>query len=92
MGRTQRWYDYITINIYYLGLTTLSQTNGLVFPLLVQQFVGESGKATFFGTLRLWTFVITSYSIHYTKLYESQVRKSRFLTYRSQRTKKDLFM
>lgn len=58
MGRTQRWYDYITINIYYLGLTTLSQTNGLVFPLLVQQFVGESGKATFFGTLRLWTLMV----------------------------------
>ncbi len=57
LSRTPKWYDYITINIYYLGLTTLSQTNGLIFPLLVQQFVGESGKATFFGTLRLWTLM-----------------------------------
>ena len=54
-----RWFDYITINIYWLGLTTLSQTvTPLVFPLLVQQFVGEEGKGTFFGTLRLWTLMV----------------------------------
>ena len=54
-----RWYDYITINIYWLGLTTLSQTvTPLVFPLLVQKFVGEVGKGTFFGTLRLWTLMV----------------------------------
>lgn len=58
MKRPLRWYDFITINIYWLGLTTLSQTNGLVFPLLVQRFVGESGKATFFGTLRLWSLMV----------------------------------
>ncbi len=58
MNRPLRWYDYITINIYWLGLTTLSQTNGLVFPLLVQKFVGETGKATFFGTLRLWSLMV----------------------------------
>lgn len=58
MSRALRWYDYITVNIYYLGLTTLSQTNGLVFPLLVQQFIGETGKATFFGRLRLGTLMI----------------------------------
>jgi len=53
-----RWFDYITINIYWLGLTTLSQTiTPLVFPLLVQKFVGEAGKGTFFGTLRLWTLM-----------------------------------
>lgn len=54
-----RWLDYITINIYWLGLTTLSQTvTPLVFPLLVQKFVGEAGKGTFFGTLRLWTLMV----------------------------------
>jgi len=54
-----RWFDYITINIYWLGLTTLSQTvTPLVFPLLVQKFVGEAGKGTFFGTLRLWTLMV----------------------------------
>lgn len=58
MARALRWYDYITINVYYLGLTTLSQTNGLVFPLLVQSFVGEAGQGAFFGTLRLWTLMV----------------------------------
>ena len=54
-----RWFDYIIINIYWLGLTTLSQTvTPLVFPLLVQKFVGEAGKGTFFGTLRLWTLMV----------------------------------
>jgi len=58
LTRPIRWYDYITVNIYYLGLTTLSQTNGLVFPLLVQKFIGETGKGSFFGTLRLWTLMV----------------------------------
>lgn len=58
MNREIRWYDYVTINIYYLGLTTLAQTNGLTFPLLVQQFVGENVQASYFGTLRLWTLMI----------------------------------
>ena len=58
MNRVTKWYDYITINIYYLGLTTLAQTNGLIFPLLVQQFVGESRQATYFGTLRLWSLMV----------------------------------
>lgn len=58
MSRALRWYDYITVNVYFLGLTTLSQTNGLLFPLLVQQFIGETGKATFFGNLRLWTLMV----------------------------------
>jgi MFS family permease len=59
MMKKLRWFDYITINIYWLGLTTLSQTvTPLVFPLLVQKFVGEAGKGTFFGTLRLWTLMV----------------------------------
>jgi MFS family permease len=57
MKRATRWYDYITINIYYLGLTTLSQTNGLIFPLLVQQYVGEELKGSYLGSLRLWALM-----------------------------------
>ena len=58
MKRVLRWYDYITINIFWLGISTLSQTNGLLFPLLVQQFVGEESKGTFFGTIRLWGLMV----------------------------------
>ncbi len=59
MNRTLRWYDYITINIYHLGLSTMAQTlTPLVMPLLVQQFVGETQKATFFGVLRLWGLMV----------------------------------
>jgi MFS family permease len=58
MNRPTRWYDYITYNVYFLGLTTLSQTMGLVIPLLVQQFVGEAQKGTYFGVYRLWTLMI----------------------------------
>jgi len=58
MSRAVRWYDYITINIYFLGLATLSQTNGLIFPLLVQQYVGVAEQGTFFGTLRLWSLMV----------------------------------
>jgi len=59
MKQAFRWYDYITITIYHLGLSTLSQTlSPLVFPLLIQQFVGEEAKGTFFGTLRLWSLMV----------------------------------
>ena len=59
MKQVYHWYDYITFNIYFLGLSTLSQTlSPLVFPLLVQQFVGEEAKASFFGSLRLWSLMV----------------------------------
>jgi MFS family permease len=59
MQRTFRWHDYVTMNIYYLGLSTLSQTMApLVVPLLVQRFVGEAHKATYYGTLRLWGLMV----------------------------------
>ncbi len=58
MRRHLRWYDLITVNIYYLGLTTLAQTNGLIFPLLVQGFVGEAVQGSYLGTLRLWTLMM----------------------------------
>ncbi len=52
------WYDYITINIYWLGLTTVSQSNSLIVPLLVQKFVGPDRQATAFGNLRLSTLMV----------------------------------
>ncbi len=58
MNRPLLWYDYITFNIYFLGLTFLSQTNGLIAPLLVSQFVGEAQKGSYYGTLRLWTLMV----------------------------------
>jgi MFS family permease len=58
MLRPLRWYDYLTINIYWLSLTTLSQTNGLVLPLLVQQFVGPASQGAYYGTLRLWMLMV----------------------------------
>ncbi len=54
ISRNLRWYDYLTINIYYLGLTSLTQTMApVVIPLLVQQFVGESRQGRYFGIMRL---------------------------------------
>ncbi len=58
MFRALRWYDYITINIFFFALTALSQTNGLVFPLLTQQFVGEEVKGPYLGRLRLGTLMV----------------------------------
>jgi MFS family permease len=58
MQRSIRWYDYITMNIFWLGLSTVSDTmTPLIVPLLVQQFVGSAGQGTFLGTLRLWTMM-----------------------------------
>ena len=53
-----RWYDYITINIYWLGLTTVSQTLNIIVPLLVQRFVGPEQQGSAFGTLRLYTLMV----------------------------------
>jgi MFS family permease len=56
--RQLRWYDYVTINIYWLGLTTVSQGNALIIPLLVQRFVGHEQQGTAFGSLRLYTLMV----------------------------------
>lgn len=54
-----RWYDAITINIYYFALTLRSQTlTPLIVPLLVQQFVGEATKGTSYGNLRLVSLMV----------------------------------
>ena len=58
MKRTIRWFDYITINIYWFALTTRSQVlSPLVIPLLVQQFMGEASKGTYVGNMRLWALM-----------------------------------
>ncbi|MEN4099321.1 MAG: MFS transporter [Anaerolineaceae bacterium] len=59
MNRAIRWYDFLTINSYWFGLTALSQTmTPLVLPLLVQQFVGESSQGAAYGQLRLWSLMV----------------------------------
>lgn len=59
MEKKVHWYDYITININYLGLTTRSQVlTPLIIPVLVQQFLGEEGKGAAVGTIRLWALMV----------------------------------
>jgi MFS family permease len=53
-----RWYDYITLNIYWLGITTVSQSNGLIIPLLVQRFEGTARQGELVGTLRLYSLMV----------------------------------
>ncbi|MFN2305250.1 MAG: MFS transporter [Anaerolineales bacterium] len=59
MERKIRWYDYITINIFYFALTARSQTlTPLILPLLVQTFMGDDVKGAAYGNLRLWALMI----------------------------------
>jgi MFS family permease len=59
LKRLIRWYDYITINIFWFGLTSLSQTmTPIVLPLLIQSFVGEEQKGTYYGYLRLGSLMV----------------------------------
>jgi MFS family permease len=59
MERKIRWYDYITINIFFFALTARSQTlTPLVLPLLVQTFMGDDVKGAAYGNLRLWALMI----------------------------------
>jgi len=59
MDRKIRWYDYITINIFYFALTARSQTlTPLILPLLVQAFMGDAVKGAAYGNLRLWALMI----------------------------------
>lgn len=57
-SRPLRWYDTLTINAYFFGLTTLSQTmTPLIVPLLVQQFVGAGRQGAYYGNIRLWSLM-----------------------------------
>jgi MFS family permease len=53
------WYDHIFININWFSLTLRTQVlAGLIIPLLVQGFVGEARKGSYFGTIRLWALMV----------------------------------
>jgi MFS family permease len=57
--RKLHWYDYIFVNANWFALTLRSQVlAGLVVPLLVQGFVGEAQKGTYYGTIRLWALML----------------------------------
>jgi MFS family permease len=59
MKKDLRWYDYLTINVYWFALTTRSQVlSPLIVPLLVQRFVGEGAKGTYVGQIRLWSLMV----------------------------------
>jgi len=59
MERKIRWYDYITVNIFYFALTARSQTlTPLILPILVQIFMGDEIKGAAYGNLRLWALMI----------------------------------
>lgn len=56
---TKHWYHYIFINANWFALTLRSQVlAGLVIPLLVQGFVGEAQKGSYYGTMRLWGLMV----------------------------------
>ena len=51
--RTLRWWDYITVNIYWLGLNIASGSlTPYIYPILVVLVVGEESKNTALGGLR----------------------------------------
>lgn len=53
--RELHWYDYLFINSNWFALTLRSQMlAGLAVPLLVEQFVGQAQKGSYFGSIRLW--------------------------------------
>ncbi|MBT3391304.1 MAG: MFS transporter [Chloroflexi bacterium] len=57
MNRPIRWHDYITINIYWLGIMAVSQANGLIQPLLVQRFISQEQQGTYYGNMRLYSLM-----------------------------------
>lgn len=52
------WYDYITINIYWLGLTTVSQSFSIIIPLIIQRFVTAEEQGGAYGTIRLYALMV----------------------------------
>ena len=57
--RPLRWFDHIFININWFSLTLRAQVlGGLLVPLLVQNFVGEAQKGSYFGAIRLWALMV----------------------------------
>lgn len=58
MKKELRWFDYFTINANWFALMARSQVlTPLIVPLLVQQFVGEANKGSYYGIIRLWALM-----------------------------------
>jgi MFS family permease len=51
------WTHPLVLNALYLGVSLITQTNGLLAPLLVQEFVGKENQGAYLGSLRLWTLM-----------------------------------
>jgi MFS family permease len=52
-----KWSHPLVLNALYLGISLITQTNGLLAPLLVQEFVGQESQGAYLGSLRLWTLM-----------------------------------
>jgi MFS family permease len=51
--KSMRWYDYVTHNIYWLGLNMVTGSlTPIILPFLVALFVGDAVKGTYLGALR----------------------------------------
>lgn len=54
MNRVLRWYDHLTINIYWLGLNVASGSiTPVILPFLVALFVPPEQKNTYLATIRV---------------------------------------
>ncbi|MFC2029649.1 MFS transporter [Chloroflexota bacterium] len=59
MGRVLRWYDYVAINIQWLGLNTATGTiTPLLLPFLVALFVPPDRKNTYLATVRVISLAV----------------------------------
>lgn len=57
--RKVHWYEHIFLNSNWFALTLRSQVlAGLIVPLLVQGYVGEAQKGSYYGTIRLWALMV----------------------------------
>jgi len=51
--KRMRWHDYITYNLYWLGLKMATGSlTPIILPFLVARFVGDAVKGTYLGVLR----------------------------------------
>jgi MFS family permease len=57
--RRLRWHDFITLNLFWLGLSTTSNAmTPIILPVLVQRFVPEAVKNTFYGDIRFYGLMV----------------------------------
>ena len=59
MQRVMRWYDFITINIYWLGLNmATSVITPVLLPFLVALFVPAEVKNTYLANIRVISLAV----------------------------------